>query len=111
MDKRAENGFKKGRQKTGGRKKGSKNKQNSPAAERANELGVDPFEMLLLFASNNFEALGYATQIPMDMRLSAIKEACSYILPKKRSVEVVQDNGEALPERPFSMPNPKRESA
>lgn len=93
--------------KTGGRKRGSANKVNRPAVEKAAELGVDPFEILLHFASGNWKALGYPEKtrsiviqgkevhvdvIDPDMRLNAAKEASHYILPKRKAVD---ENGKA----------------
>ena len=104
--------FKKGvpRPENAGRKKGSKNKKTLAAHLKAQEMNIDPFEMLLLFAANRFEELGYAKQIPMDIRFNAVKEACTYMLPKKRSVEIVAEDQEPLPDRPFAfMPDPRGE--
>jgi len=93
--------------KYGGRKKGSKNKVNRPATEKAQELGVDPFEILLHFASGNWKALGYPEKtrsiviqgkevkvdvIDPEMRLNAAKEATHYILPKRKAVD---ENGKS----------------
>lgn len=110
IQKRDNNGkFAKGgvRPPNAGRKKGSKNKTSILAADRAAQMGVDPFELLLLFASNKYKELGYSKEIPMDIRFNAIKEACTYILPKKRSIEVMQEEKECLPERSFLMPDPR----
>jgi len=99
--------FEKGHEKVGGRKKGTPNKKTD-ALLKAEEMGVDPFKMLLQFCANEFEELGYSGSIPMDLRLMAIKEACSYILPKKKAIEVTTKEPMDLPDRPWAnMPNPK----
>ena len=86
-----------------GRKKGSGNKKSLLVAEKAMELGVDPFEILLKFASADWKALGYKEEyqvtkdgarltISPEVRLKAASEACQYILPKKKAMEI--SNGE-----------------
>jgi len=94
---------------TAGRRKGAKNKKTIAAAEKAKEMGIDPFELLLLFAKGDNVSLGYSKKdpIPMDLRLSATKEACSYIHPKRKSIEM--DIGKMdLPNRSFAFPDPKK---
>lgn len=97
--------------KTGGRKKGSINKSSVPAMEVAERLGVDPFEVLLHFASGNWEALGYPAEkyisksglgkegswveesfhIDPAVRCKAASEATQYLLPKRKALEVSTD--------------------
>lgn len=70
---------------------------------RAEELGVSPFDILLLFAKGDSEALGYDpdpdTGLPPEIspkyRLAAAQEACKYLHPQLKSVEVTGD-----PEKP-----------
>lgn len=85
------------------RTKGSANKVTKIAQEKAGELGIDPFEILLLMAAEKFEELGYEARtelrvtpegkeysefvIPPHMRMQAAKEAVQYLLPKRRAVE------------------------
>lgn len=95
---------KKGHPKYGGRKKGTPNKTTLPLEEKARELGVDPFEILLRFAAGDWEGLGYDAEIyhqekpdgsvrmgyviTPNMRLTAAGEACQYIYPKRKAVEL-----------------------
>lgn len=67
-------------------------------------LGVDPFEILLHFAKGDWKALGYeqATRtyftaagieaeeeiIKPELRMHAAKEACQYVLPKRKATEM-----------------------
>lgn len=85
-----------------GRPKGSKNKITTAANELAEELGVNPLEILLHFAADDWEALGYKSatttrmfdggpievdRITPETRLAAAKEATKYIYPTQKSVE------------------------
>ena len=97
--------FEKGMEKQGGRRKGSKNKRSLLPMHRAEELGVDPFELLLYFAKGDAEKLGYKS-ISIDLRLIAIKEACQYIYSKKKAIEV-NISETPLPERIFAFPDPR----
>ena len=101
--------FKPGHKKVGGRVKGTPNKKTCLAEDMAKEMGVDPFKLLLMFCGNKFEDLGYSQSIPMDLRLSAIKDACNYIIPKRKTIELQTDSTPDLPARPFAMPNPKED--
>lgn len=91
-----------GSSKTGGRAKGTTNKDKQALAERAKALGVDPFQILLLFAAGNWKALGYPEEfdhkstkdgmvsvrvISADLRGKCASEACQYIHPKKKAIE------------------------
>lgn len=87
-----------------GRKKGTPNKMTIPLEQKCQELGVDPFEGLLLFAAGNWKKLGYENEcyftekadgavkmgyvISPEMRLKAYQEACQYILPKRKAIEL-----------------------
>lgn len=104
-----------GHKKYGGRKKGTLNKSALPLHERARTLGVDPFEILLLFCKRDWKALGYdsATEVKVgkggecyeieritpEHRLRAASEACQYLHPKRKAVEVldVKDPNENRP--------------
>lgn len=95
-----------GRTKAGGRQKGTPNKRALRLQELAAELGVDPFEILLRFAGNDWKGLGYASGsttkwtasgieyeedvITPQMRLLAAKEAVQYLEPKRKAIEVDQ---------------------
>ncbi len=85
------------------RPKGALNQTRMDAQAKANELGVDPFEILLLFAAGKWEALGYEAKtktihtgeetsyevdnITPELRVNAAKDAASYLLAKRKSVE------------------------
>lgn len=74
------------RPKTGGRQKGTPNKDTSQLAQLAQQLDVDPFEILLLFASGDFMSLGI-NEVTPDQRLKAATEACTYLHPKRKALE------------------------
>lgn len=95
-----------GTPKTGGRKKGSPNKPTRELKEIAADLGVDPFEVLLHFAKGDFAALGYdecvtkytkagdsyeEPTIGPELRQKAAKDACEYLYPKLKSIELKGD--------------------
>lgn len=99
----------KGQRKTGGRKRGTPNKRTEPLIERAEKLGIDPFEILLHFAKGNWECLGYESAtttaftnagiefeeptISPELRVTAAKAACEYLHPKRKAIEI-EDKGE-----------------
>lgn len=90
--------------KAGGRQKGTPNKDTLQLEDKAKALGCDVFETAIYFASGNWKALGYESEvyhmekpdgavtmgfvITPQMRLLAIKELLQYIYPKKKTVEV-----------------------
>ena len=96
--------FKKGE---GGRKKGSLNKRTYEAEALAERLGVDPLEILLLFAKGDWESLGYENEflfsegpegeikprlvITPEMRLNSAKEAVKYLYFQKKAVDHTSD--------------------
>lgn len=102
--------------KTGGRSKGVKNKTTQELHEIAERLGVNPFEILLLFAAGDSEALGcnvgnkfsqefaefldedqlktvrdleekILSPITPELRQKAAKDACEYLFPKRKAIE------------------------
>lgn len=95
----------KGKPKTpgSGRKKNSINKDSIPLLEKAKELNIDPFEILLHFAAGDWEKLGYESKtitiygahnvtneeftIQPGIRAKAAAEACQYLYPKRKSIE------------------------
>lgn len=93
--------------KTGGRVKGTLNRDTKTLVDKATELGVDPFEVLLLFAKEDWESLGYTARtetkftpqgiefeeytIPPALRSKAAAEACQYLYPKRKAVEQTVD--------------------
>lgn len=94
------------------RPKGNKNKKTLEFVDRAHALGVDPIDVMLLFAKGDWKALGYKDEmyvvseskeskswkytIDPAIRLKAASEACQYINAKKRSVEVTGKDGQPL---------------
>lgn len=84
-----------GHRKYGGRKKGTRNKSSVPVREKAQALGIDPFEILLHFAGGNWKKLGYAEErglsgeytIKPEVRVRAAADACQYLHPKLKQVE------------------------
>lgn len=91
----------------GGRQKGTPNKATEPLIERAKALKIDPFEILLLFAKEDWKKLGYAARtktsftsagiefeeyiIDPALRLKAASEAAQYIHAKRKAIETTAD--------------------
>lgn len=91
-----------------GRKKGQVTKDRQMLLDKSKELGVDVFEILLLFAGNRWEELGYESdqtekrtargevyyedRISPDLRVQSAGQAAQYVLPKLKAIEV-QDIG------------------
>jgi antitoxin component of RelBE/YafQ-DinJ toxin-antitoxin module len=100
-----------------GRKPGTPNRATSEAKRLAEEMGVDPFQVLLLFVKGDAEALDLPVHqladgtearraVPLDMRLDAAKAAVQYLLPKRKALEVEATvNG---PEQFLSLPEAVR---
>lgn len=95
----------------GGRKKGTPNKKNESLMELARKLDVNPFQILLYFASNNYEALGYSPTttkltkqgpievmtISPELRKDAASDAAQYLYPKRKALELEGlESGEAI---------------
>jgi hypothetical protein len=86
-----------------GRPKGSASKITLSIKEKSEQLGCDPFEILLHFAKGDWKALGYESDhilkpggggevfpVPMisaEMRLKAASDACQYLYPKRKAIE------------------------
>lgn len=79
----------KGHKKWGGRAKGTPNKINQSLVDMAEKLGVDPFNILLLFAKNDWQTLGYKKPDAIDPNLRArcAQEASKYLYAQRRSIE------------------------
>ena len=106
----AYSGKKPGSPKTGGRIKGTPNKSTQALYERAEALGVDPFEILLYFAKGDERSLGYNSEqyreteygkvvvvrITPEMRIRAAAEACQYLYPKRKAIEISGNEGGPL---------------
>lgn len=93
-------------QKTGGRKKGSLNKDAVPLMEMAAKLDCNPFEILLKFAKGDWEGLGYDSSVYVreskdgtqtttlgyvispEVRSKAAIEACKYLYPQKKAIQL-----------------------
>jgi len=101
-------GAPKGHPQWGGRKKGTPNKSTSYLQERCEALGVDPFEILIRFAAGDWKGLGYESSercagvskdgqpwyedtISPEVRQKAAKEACEYLYPKRKAMELSAD--------------------
>lgn len=89
--------------KTGGRKKGTPNKFTQDLHELAQEMGVNPFEVLLNFAKGDYKALRLpettafgSPTIPPELRQKAAKDACEYLFPKRKAIEHTGANGADL---------------
>lgn len=89
-----------------GRKAGVPNKKTALIADVAERLGVNPFEVLCLFAANKWKELGYTgskhidsetgtewfeSPISLDIRMNAAKEACKYLYPQRKAVQLSTD--------------------
>lgn len=96
-----------------GRKKGTPNKDKADTRAVAEKLGIDPFEVLLLFAKGDYVALGYHEEqrivgyskmgdpiyehtVRPDVRARAAKDACEFMLPKFKTVEFKGDAAQNL---------------
>jgi hypothetical protein len=71
------------RKKTGGRKKGTKNRRNQSLKDRLDAMGCDPIEGMAKIAMDKAN--------DMSHRVTCYKELAQYIAPKKKAVEVTGD--------------------
>ena len=65
-----------------GRPAGSPNKDRKALLDRAEELGVNPFDILCEYAKDITDD---------DRRFHAAKELCQYIYPKRSSMKLSND--------------------
>ena len=74
----------------GGRAKGVKNKATLSVIERLKDLDCDPIEGMALIAK---QAMGEG-----DMQLAGnmYKELAQYVAPKRKSIELTGEDGEAI---------------
>jgi hypothetical protein len=102
--------FKPGHKKMGGMKKGAITRDRQMLLDKAKELGVDPFEILLRIANNDWKGLGYKKEgqtvhtagggsfyqpeIDCALRAKAAADACQYMLPKLKSIDITQTEDE-----------------
>lgn len=57
--------------------------------ERANVLGINPFDILLKFAAGDYEGLGYDQNcISPDLRMSAASQAAKYLYPQLKAIDM-----------------------
>lgn len=108
----------------GGREKGTPNKNTQTLREKAEQLGVDPFEIQLLFAKGDWSSLGYPSQsrvvsytkdgveilqdyIQPDLRLKAACEATKYLEPQRKAIEHSGPGG--APIQAVTIPQTKEE--
>lgn len=98
--------------KTGGRKKGTPNKDKADLAGLAEKLNVSPFEILLRICKGDWKGLGYDNEVYVmegpqgatkigytispEMRLTAAKEASKYLYAQKKALEVSGPDGDAI---------------
>lgn len=96
-----------GRGRVGGRSKGTPNKKTINAQAIADRLGIDPFEVLLLLATGDWKALGYKKRerltsanewasiyedsIPVGVRASCAAQACNYLYPRRKAIDLKLD--------------------
>ena len=86
--------------KTGGRKAGTPNKQTQELQTIAEEFSVEPFKFLLMVMNNDLVGLGlkkemgpgdeyeFVKDIPFPLRMRAAMELCTYLYPKRKAVEI-----------------------
>lgn len=95
--------FAPGHKKAGGRAKGTKNRDKQTLQELTDKLGVDPFQVLLLFAKGDWKALKYEAEcyfsekpdgavkmgyvISPELRQKSAADACKYLYPQLKAVE------------------------
>ncbi len=62
---------------------------------KAEELAIDPFEVLLMFAGGKWQELGYnrPEDISAGLRAKCASDACKYLYPQLRAVEVSGSGG------------------
>jgi hypothetical protein len=74
--------FQPGRTKTGGRTEGTPNKATNDLLNKCQEAGIDPWKEILSIAADR----GHPD------RFNALKEILPYLYPKRKAIEVTQDN-------------------
>lgn len=74
--------FQKGRAKTGGREKGTKNKLNLGVGDKLDKLGVDCVAEIVQIAKTTKDE---------QVKLQAYKELLKYVFPQRKAVEMTAD--------------------
>lgn len=97
-------------EKTGGRVKGTLNRDTSQLMDIAERLNVCPFETLLLFCKGDYAALGYdefqtkftadgttidVLTIEPELRAKCAMKAAEFLYPKRKAVEIRVDDESA----------------
>ena len=86
----------KGLPKSGGRQKGALNTDRQALLDRAQALGLEPWDALVSLAMDQM--------LESPLRFQAIKEVCSYVYTKTKAVEVSGKDGEPLaPPHPLTL--------
>lgn len=104
--------FMAGKEKTGGRKKGTPNKSTEWIFELCQKHNFDPIETLIHIAKCDFVALGYETntiekftksgdmylddRITIDHRLNAANSLTGYMYPKRKAIEIKDTSGNEI---------------
>lgn len=95
-----------------GKPKGAKHKRTVECERLAEQLGINPFEILLLMSGNRWEALGYerrtktlrtnsgvsyeVDQIEVADRIAAAHQACKYLFPQRKSIALDGEGADTL---------------
>ena len=89
-----------------GRPPGIPDRRSRGAEARAEELGIDPFSVLLLLAGDRWAELhpgepetdpeGRRRHVPLELRLQAAKAAAGFLHPKLKAVEHAAANEDPL---------------
>lgn len=94
-----------------GSRKGVPNMRTQELFDIAQNLNCNPFEVLIHFASGDYEALGYTQTktittkdgstfeewtISPELRQRSAKDACEYLYPKRKAIEHTGKDGEKL---------------
>lgn len=88
-------------QRYGGRQAGTPNRKTQELHELMDKVGCNPFEILILFAKGDYEALGYPKyffkqigenvieelSISPELRQKSAKDACEYLFSKRKAIE------------------------
>lgn len=74
--------FQKGRAKTGGREKGTKNKLNLGVKEKLDAKGVDCIDEMLMIANETED---------LNLKFAVYKELANFVYPKRKAVEMTAD--------------------